>query len=544
VLLVTIDTLRADAVGKKSQAPAIRGFLDQATHFQRARTVTPLTLPSHASMFTGLLPAGHGIHDNVTEPLPPRDARRFPLLAEQMRDAGYGTAAFVARAVLAEATGIGSGFDVYECPEGDESTGYIQAEERIKAALKWIEGAPRGRPWFVWVHLFDPHAPYRPYPGDELRAGTRETDPPATLYAGEVRRADAAFGKLLRAVGPGTVVVLASDHGEGLGDHDEPTHGPLCYGSTIDAVLAVRAPGFKRGAVDLGLRGVADIAPTLRRLCSLPAAEAHGKDLNGTPHETLVSESLFTWGIHGWGQVFGVTDGEFTLIESGSRLELFDRRADPGETTPLPITHPAYEKLDRALERFRSQPDDSGDDGERLASVPPYGELRRRASGYLARRENAALPDPRERLKDWALLEGVIPLVQMCRTRRDGEPLQRSLELLQVLERSSPMSPRIDHYRAQVFAALAEITGETERFTEAAWAELGAIEKGYVQDETIQPAIEYALRANDAEALRTLGLLLRRERVRLGEETARAFREASAKLKVETEAPMSTRTGG
>jgi hypothetical protein len=541
VLVVTIDTLRADAIGDRAQTPAIGAFLDEATQFRRARTVTPLTLPAHTSMFSGLFPAGHGIHDNVTEPLPPRDARAFPLLAEQFRDAGYGTAAFVARAVLAAPTGLASGFAVYDCPPEADTQGYIPAEERIKAALKWVEGAPRGRPWFLWVHLFDPHAPYRPFPGDERRAATRDTDPPAALYAGEVRRADAAFERLLRAVGPDAIVVLASDHGEALGEHGEPTHGPLCYGSTIDAVLALRAPGFGRGATDALLRSLADVAPTLRRLCGLPEVAGDGRDLAGSPHATLVSESLFTWRIHGWGQAFGVTDGEFSLIESGARLELFDRVQDPGETTPLPLAHPAYEKLDRALERYRAHPAGS-DEGEVFASVPPYGELRRRASGYLARRDNAALPDPRDRLQDWALLEAVPTLIHMCRLRHDAEPLERTLELLEALERGSPMSPRIDHYRAHVHAALAEITGEGTRFSEAAWAELGAIEKGYVQDATILFAIDFAVAANDAEALRTLGLLLRRERVELGPDAARTFREASAKLKVET--PASARGGG
>jgi arylsulfatase A-like enzyme len=533
VLVVTIDTLRPDAVGPGT--PAIHAFLGEATRFRKARTVAPLTLPAHASIFTGLLPSGHGIHDNVSEPLPPREKRSFPLLAEQFKDAGYATAAFVARSVLAAPTGIGSGFDVYDCPASEselqEEGGSVPGEERVRAAISWIEAAPRGKPWFVWVHLFDPHAPYLLYGGDAQRSPTRETDSQVARYAGDVRRADAALELLLRAVGPETVVVLASDHGEGLMAHGEPTHGPLCYGSTIDAVLAVRAPGFERGAVDEGLRCVADVAPTLRRLCSLPPLEGDARDLGGPPHETLVAESLFTWWIHGWGQVFSVTDGDFSLVESGNALELFDRRRDPGETKPLDLSHPAYEKLDRALERFRGRRW-GGAKGELLASVPPYGELRRHDTGYLERRANAALPNPRDHLWDWAAIENVPPLIQVCAARRDPAPLEAALKSLGEIERRIPGSPRVDHYRAMLHGAIAHMTGVPARFSDAARAELAAIEKGYVQKETIAPAIRYCAASGDSDALRALVRLLNGSGRKLDPETGRALADAMTHLSV------------
>ncbi len=529
VLVVTIDTLRPDAVGPGT--PAMNAFLGEATRFRRARTVAPLTLPAHASIFTGLLPSGHGIHDNVSEPLPPREKRSFPLLAEQFKDAGYGTAAFVARAVLAAPTGIGSGFDVYDCPENDNEGGSIPGEERVRAAISWIEAAPRGKPWFVWVHLFDPHAPYRPSGGAARRPATRETDSQVALYAGDVRRADAALEKLLLAVGPDTVVVLASDHGEGLMEHGEPTHGPLCYGSTIDAVLAIRAPGFARGAVDEGLRCVADVAPTLRRLCRLPLLEGDARDLGGPPHATLVAESLFTWWIHGWGQVFSVTDGDFSLVESGGALELFDRCRDPGETKPLDLAHPAYEKLDRALERFRGRRW-GGAKGELLASVPPYGELRRHDTGYLERRANAALPNPRDHLWDWAALENVPPLIQVCAARRDPAPLENALKSLGEIESRIQGNPLVDHYRAMLHGTIARMTGVPTRYSDAARAELAAIEKGYVQKETIAPAIRYCAASGDSDALRTLVRLLNGSGRKLDPETERALADAMTRLRI------------
>ncbi len=530
VLVVTIDTLRADAIGGEKKTPAIDAFLAEGAHFAPARTVAPLTLPAHASLFTGLFPARHRVHDNVTEPLAPRGERPFPLLAEEFRDRGYATAAFVARAVLAPPTGIASGFDVYECPERDEGTGYVQAEERIRAALKWMGGASGDRPWFVWVHLFDPHAPYFPFPGDAERPATFEGDPLEVLYAGEVRRADAAFAKLLRAAGKDAIVVLASDHGEGLMEHGEPTHGPLCYGSTIDMVLGLRGP--RVGAGPKGLRSIADVAPTLRRLCQLPAQPADGKDLFGPPHETLVAESLFTWRIHGWAQCFAVTDGAYSLVESGARQELFDRRSDPGENRPLPLSDPAYEKLDRALEAFRKGAP-VAEEGELLISVPPYGELRRRGRGYLPRYQNVLLLDPCDHLATWVAIETVPNVIAVCRARDDPAPLETALRLLDEVEARAPKSPRVEHYRAEVYVALGELTRTPSRYREAAWAELAAIEKGYVQPQTILPAIDYCVRGSDPEALRALMGLLKRGGRRLRGPPARALADAAKQLNVD-----------
>jgi arylsulfatase A-like enzyme len=525
VLVVTIDTLRADAVGEGRPTPAINAFLREAARFPSCRTVTPLTFPSHATLFTGLFPPRHGIHDNVTDPLRPRGERAFPLLAEEFREAGYATAAFVARAVLSKTTGLASGFDRYECPDAE-----VAAEEQAEAAVRWMEGA-RGRPWFLWVHLFDPHEPYRPFPGDAERGPTAEGDPPEVLYAGEVRRADAAFARLLRAAGKGTIVVLASDHGEGLMEHGEPTHGPLCYGSTIDAVLALRAPGFEASRDDL-LRSIADVAPTLRRLCGLPSQPADGKDLGGAPHETLVAESLFTWRIHGWGQCFAVTDGSRTLVESGPRQDLFDRRADPGETRPLPLSDPAYEKLDRALNAYRSGRTIE-ERGDLIASVPPYGELRRRGIRYLDRSANSKLLDPAEHLATWAAIEAVPRFVEFARMAKDAAALESALRILDELRERTPRTPRIDHYRALACEALGDVTGKISWYRDAAWAELAAVEKGYVQPETVVPAIDYCVRADDAEALRALVGLLKREGRRLDGEPARRLAAAAGKLGIE-----------
>jgi hypothetical protein len=378
----------------------------------------------------------------------------------------------------------------------------------------------------VWVHLYDPHSPYLPFAGDSSRAATREGDPAATLYAGEVARADAAFEKLLAAAGPDTIVLLASDHGEGLGEHGEAEHGPLCYGATIDMVLALRAPRPPRSV--RGLRSIMDAAPTLRRLCHLPSREADGKDLDGAPHGTLVSESLFMWRLHGWGQCYSVTDGDFTLVESGPRLELFDRRRDPGETRPLPLSQGAYETLDRVLERFRSASLERRD-ADLFSSVPAYGTLRRDDTRYLPRRENAQLLDPQAHLGTWMAMETVPATIRFALDRRDPIPLQQALTLLSELERASRTSPRIPLYRAGVCSAMAKLTGDDQWRRKAVWAQLDAIEKGYDR-KTIGTAVRMAVEAKDPEALRKLVALLGARQRKLDQATAAALADAAAAL--------------
>jgi hypothetical protein len=407
----------------------------------------------------------------------------------------------------------------------------------VKAAIEWIRSAPRDRPWFVWVHIYDPHAPYHSFPGDGARAASRDGDSLAALYAGEVRRADAAFEKLIAAVDPSTVVVVASDHGEGLGEHDEAEHGPLCYGTTVDTFLAVRAPGFRAGAVDDGLRSVADIAPTLRSLCGLAPRQADGADLAGPPHTTLIAESLIAWRMHGFGQCFSATDGFFTLVESGSRLELFDRRKDPHETKPLPLSLPAYEQLDRALEAFRSAGGAAAYEGDPFSSIPPYGTLRRHVSGYLPRHENAKLPDPRAHLAAWMSCETVPGIVHMALLRRDPRLLDEALRRITRFEKEAPGSPRVGYHRAAVYAALGQLRGDRSWLSQAAWAELDAIGKGYGDPGPVRMLLGYATASGDRDVVRALGQ--QRDALRLDPDTASTLARALAWAEGEREAVSS-----
>ncbi len=533
VLIVTLDTLRADAAGRGRGTPAIESFLADAVHFTSARTVAPLTLPAHLSLFTGLAPSHHGIHDNCAPPVPAAEGRAYPLLAEEFRDAGYSTAAFVSTAVLHPRTGISSGFDLYDSPDYAASAEHchasVPAPARIEAPLRWLQARPQGSPFFLWVHLFDAHFPYELFAGDERRAATRPGDSPATLYAGEVRRMDAAIERLLQSVPPNTIVILASDHGESLGEHGETTHAALCYGATIDAFLAVRAPALPRGAVDGGLRSLCDVAPSLRRWCGLRARSSDGLPLEGVPHPVLVSESLFAWGVHGWGQCFAATDGRHSLVESGPRVEMYDRHVDPEEVCilPQPESLRAFEHLDRALEALRGGTGSSAEPlGPVLGAVSPYGWVRIPFRRYLSRRENTLLPDPANYISNDASVCETIGALQSAIRADDAAATDRELARLRELAEQLGPDPLPRLFLLEWQEVVAGIRGDKRLYARAATAGLEAMRRGYVDPFVLRLTVRAALAAGDRDTPRTALALARAGGTHPDEECLAALRAA------------------
>lgn len=237
LLVVTIDTLRADRVGcygdPLAKTPTMDSLAASGVLFREAHSTSPLTLPSHVSLFTGLMPARHGIRDNAGFRL----SDEVVTLAESLRDAGWTTGAFVSAYVLDRAWGLDQGFQTWHAPfhpadlaGGAFGEAEISSAETVNAASAWWRSAKSPR--FAWVHLYDPHSPYNEHPGWQGDA-----------YRGEVAWADAALGRLVKQAGEQAWVVVASDHGEGLWDHGEREHGVL-LGRTITRVpLIVRPPG-------------------------------------------------------------------------------------------------------------------------------------------------------------------------------------------------------------------------------------------------------------------------------------------------------------
>ncbi|MGQ0613778.1 MAG: sulfatase-like hydrolase/transferase [Planctomycetaceae bacterium] len=503
VLIITLDTTRADAVGAGKGTPAIEAFLATARYFRDARTVAPLTFPAHTSLFTGLLPAKHAVHDNASPPIPTE--RDYTLLAEEFGRAGYATAGFTSSSVVGLHTALNTGFDVYEGPPPSQRFRQGQTEVhagiRAAAARDWLAALPPGKPFFAWVHFFDPHWPYMPFSGDERRAATVMGDSERDRYLGEIRRVDAELERLLAAVPPGTIVVIATDHGESLGEHGEITHGPLCYGATLDILLAVRGPGMGPGTIEEGPRSLCDVAPTLRAWCGLPERPSDGVPLFRPARATVVSESLLTWRYHGWAQCFAASDGRFTLVESGPRVELFDRREDPGETRPLeePALHEAYRRLDEALAALRA----SGPAPTPPEYVPdaatPYGTVRRPFSHFLTRPENAALADPVARMETWERLEAMRSRMAQYVEERDLEGLYGMVRELEEMVSGVPETPAVHSYLADAQRSLGMLLKSKTWSRAAMWSAKRCLESGYQVQSVLACLLEQGFAAGTAE---------------------------------------------
>jgi arylsulfatase A-like enzyme/Tfp pilus assembly protein PilF len=401
VLLVTIDTLRADALGcygGPAATPALDRLAMGGVRFDFAHAHDVLTLPSHTSILTGRYPFQHGIRDNSGYRLGP-DVRTAATLT---KDAGYATAAFIGAFPLHSRFGLNRGFDVYDDRFGETRvpTEFAMPErpatEVVALARAWI--AERGRqgadarPWFVWVHLFDPHAPYRPPPPFDAQYADRP-------YYGEVAATDAALAPILedvRASRRPTLVVVTGDHGEALGDHGEASHGLFAYESTLRIPLIVSELGSEPGAPKTRTAGGEvstvparhiDILPTILDAIGLPipadlpgrtllpASERRGATASLRPSYFEAMGAMLN---RGWAPLTGVLVDHDKLIDLPI-LERYDLRADPGERSNLAGRVPDRDRaLALSLREYRAPPA-----GERVAE-DREAVARLRALGYLS----------------------------------------------------------------------------------------------------------------------------------------------------------------
>ena len=340
-LLITLDTTRADALGcfggPSGITPTLDALARESVLYESAYSVAPLTLPSHASMLTGLYPIRHTLRDNGLRPLP-SSART---LAEAAREAGFQTSAFVGAVVLSRAFGLDQGFEHYDAPKSPPDAApdtnlSRPANEVVDAALAWLGQRDPARPFFVWVHLYDPHAPYTP---PQPFQGT-----PADPYLGEVASVDHQIARLIEALrADGSfgdcAVLIAADHGEGRFEHKEATHGAYCYQTTIHVPLLVHFPGSERGGErSKQIASLVDVHPTLAAAMGLePARGIDGIDLaraDAAAERGVYFESYYGYFGYGWGPLSGWVDGRFKYIHSGAP-ELYDLSADPREATNL-----------------------------------------------------------------------------------------------------------------------------------------------------------------------------------------------------------------
>ena len=295
MVIITLDTTRADRLGcygyTLAETPAMDALAARGTRFARAYTPVPLTIPAHSSLFTGLLPPHHGVRDNGDQRL----SLEATTLAERLSEAGWHTHASVAAFVTQAHWGFGQGFEGYDDELGVPSDRLSWRAERdggevVDQALEaFADGAD-----FLWVHLFEAHSPYEP--SEPFRS--RHPDRP---YDGEIATLDHHVGRLLAGLPPETLVVLAGDHGEGLGDGGEEQHGLLLSDATLHVPLILAGPGVPVGVEERPV-SLVDVAPTLLQLLGLPAEpDVDGSDLfapssrPGVYSETLYGQSHYGW---------------------------------------------------------------------------------------------------------------------------------------------------------------------------------------------------------------------------------------------------------
>lgn len=425
LLLITIDTLRADHLSCNGAENVVTPNLDrlarEGANFSRVRAPVPLTLPSHASILTGKYPPTHGVRENAAAPL----SEDQLTLQEVLQSNGYETAAFLGSFVLDRRFGLAQGFDVYDDRvwTSAEELEKLQAERPAEAVFdafkSWLADRVGQRPFFAWLHFYDPHAPY--LPPEPYRTAYR-SDP----YAGEVAYTDEVVGKVWtalesRAMLRGTVIGVVGDHGEGLGEHQEATHSVLIYNSTLHVPMILYSPGqVPAGSRVETLTSLVDLAPTLLDLVGLPRELGTGRSLlskiglSEAPAEPgdeqtrpVYSESLYAQRNLGWSPLFGVEDRDFKLI-LGAEPELFDLGADPEERRNLAAERP--EKVSALKEQFATLGIglETASQEEEAASLDPETVARLRSLGYLSSPRGSAsapaageAPDPKEQMGVW-----------------------------------------------------------------------------------------------------------------------------------------------
>ncbi|HVR11542.1 MAG TPA: sulfatase-like hydrolase/transferase [Thermoanaerobaculia bacterium] len=452
LVLISIDTLRSDhlpAYGYGGVAtPAIDALRRDSLLFSRVYCHYPMTLPSHVSLLSGELPPVNGVRDNSGFPF---DSARHSFLPRLLKQAGYDTGAVVSAAVLAAGTGLAGGFDFYD--DRMPAAAHMEEAKRpgaesARVALDWVGRRAAGHPFFLFLHLYEPHAPYRP---PEPFASRYRAAP----YDGEIAAADAVVGDFLgglRRLGvyDRAVVALLSDHGESLGEHGEQQHGTFLYRATLQVPLLLKLPGSRRagGSVTAPAQLI-DVVPTFLRLAGVPApaglageslldlgrspaggpAVAGGGQAGGGPaaapagERPIYAETLGPRLHFGWSELTSLIEGNLHLAD-GPEPELFDLAADPGETrNRLAGERRSFAAMRQTIRGIYQPPAPPRPvDAETASRLASLGYVA--ASGVLA---TGPLPDPRSRHAEMALLDAAILAIQEKRWAAAAPLLERLL---------------------------------------------------------------------------------------------------------------------
>ena len=414
IVLVTADTLRADKLGcygnSHIKTPNIDRMAEEGVLFENATTVVPLTLPAHASIFTGTYPMYHGVRDNGGYYL---DAKHVTL-AESLKEKGYATGAFVAAFVLDSKWGVGQGFDRYfddfDLAKYERvSLDSVQrpGDEVLAEAFRWMEAAAAG-PFFSWIHLYDAHTPYEPPEPYLTQYGTG----PYQRYDGEVAYVDALMGDLMewlesKGLTESTAVVFIGDHGESLGQHRETSHSFFIYDATTHVPLILKIPSGKTRQRVSAQVSVIDLMPTLLDLVGGQIPQAvQGNSLLDLANAKVddsgslaYSESYYPLNHYGWSELKSVRDGQFHYI-AAPRPELFDLAKDPKQQNNLApkrarTVSEYQEKLEEMMERYSAE----GIENQAPVTLDAETHAQLAALGYLGGPSKIKI-DPDEPLAD------------------------------------------------------------------------------------------------------------------------------------------------
>lgn len=514
VILISVDTLRSDRLGPyggQVATPAIDTLARDAILFVRAYSHCPITLPSHSSILTGLLPPQHGVRNNKGYVL----EDRFETLAERLEKAGYRTGGFVSSMVLRKGTGIEQGFETWDEPEqplrGKGSRVFAQrrGDRTAARAEAWLDSLPSGAKPFLFLHLYDPHTPYdapEPY-----------TSRYPSAYDAEVAWVDHVLGGFLddlrhRGLYDRSLIVFLSDHGEGLGDHVEKEHGVFLYREDLQVPLMIKLPGGSRAGERVEEPvALEDVAPTLLAALELPREGLPGRPLlaPGEPpaDRVLYAESLFGLEQYGWSPLRSAIQGRLHFVQA-PRPELYDLERDPGETKNLLPGRAVPAALANALlaigKGIRSTRAVSPEDAERLAALgyvggpsadePPEGNL----------------PDPKDgigaAMELWSLMD------QVGKTS-SAAPEMRIVEILGGLhmhQESLSRTVALNLLRAGRAEAARKVlqpfSQSPDPGTNLALGEIAATQSRFVEAETRFEAV-LARDPGSAEARKDMGIL-------------------------------------
>ena len=500
IILISVDTLRSDRLPPygytRVATPHIDALRRDGVLHERAYSHVPMTLPSHASMFTGLLPAEHGVRNNIGYPF---EAQRLRTLAEVLRENGYRTGAAVSSYVLRSETGIDDGFEVYDDAIPIVSGGATSEHQRggfeTVAKAEAFVASHAGEPFFLFLHLYEPHAPYTP--PEPFRS--RYRDP----YDGEIAAADAIVGKLVaslkaRGIYDRAAIVFTSDHGEALWEHGEDQHGILLYREVLQVPLIVKLPRSERaGSKVTQPFALRQLHETILRLAGVAS--------DAKPHQPIYSETLYPRIHLGWSDLRSLIDGRYHYIESASP-ELYDLAKDPGETKNLI----ADERRVAASMRNALAQLPAGD--TTIAAIDPEEAAKLAALGYIGTPQNreGPLPNPREEIHT---LRDIKAAFQLAADRRYDDAAKA---LRALLEKNPGLT--------DVASRLGEVLRDSGRDAEAIEVYRAALARSQrvAPDLALALAVTYLKTENPREAAAHASLALRSHPVEAREVLARA----------------------